>query len=116
MRYGSGMAQKQTYKKLALDERGRRRNNALFDVWSVVHFCTGVALGWLANPFIALAVMVLWEPLEVLVLSPLLARRGITFGYETLRNSLSDIVFDIAGVALGYIALTAWVVPPVHLF
>jgi hypothetical protein len=49
--------------------------------------------------------MVLWEPLEVFVLSPFLAKRGIEFGYETWRNSLSDIVFDIVGVAIGYVIL-----------
>jgi len=92
------------------------RNNKLYDHWSLVHLTTGIVLGWIMDPFIALALMVLWEPLEILVLSPLLARRGIIFGHETIRNSLSDIVFNVIGVALGAGALTALAVPPFHLF
>jgi hypothetical protein len=93
-----------------------KRNNALFDGWSIVHLCTGVVLGWLVSPLIGLLVMVLWEPLEILVLSPLLAKRGITFGYESLNNSLSDIFFDALGISVGYWLLTAIAVPPFHLF
>lgn len=92
------------------------RNDALFDAWSIVHLLTGVGMGWTMQPLVALVVMVLWEPLEILVLSPLLARFGITFGYETLRNSLSDIVFDILGVLAGAFLLTALVAPPFRLF
>ena len=92
------------------------RNDKLADVWSIVHFATGVAAGWVIAPFVALLILVLWEPLEILVLSPLLARFNILFGHETLRNSLSDIVFDAAGVALGYWGLTALAAPPFHLF
>lgn len=94
----------------------RRRNDALFDIWSVVHLVTGIAMGWLMPPFTALMLMVLWEPLEILVLSPLLARFGITFGFESIRNSLSDIVFDALGVFVGAFLLTRLVVPPFYLF
>lgn len=93
-----------------------RRNTALFDVWSLVHLATGVLLGWVMSPFVALLLMTLWEPLEILVLSPILARFGILFGHESLRNSLSDIAFNCAGVALGHWGLTALVAPPFHLF
>lgn len=93
-----------------------RRNDSLFDGWSVVHLLTGVAMGWVMPPFIALALMILWEPLEILVLSPLLARYGITFGYESLRNSLSDIVFDTAGVYIGAYVLAERFLPPFTLF
>lgn len=82
-----------------------KRNGSLFDVWSIVHLGMGILLGWVLDPFVALAILVLWEPLEIFVLSPLLAKKGIVFGYESLRNSLSDIVFDVIGVALG-----AWLV------
>jgi hypothetical protein len=92
------------------------RNDVLFDSWSIVHLLSGAAMGWLVQPFVALSLMVLWEPLEILLLSPLLARRGIKFGYESFRNSLSDIFFDVAGVALGVWLLTALVSPPFHLF
>lgn len=93
-----------------------RRNDALFDIWSLVHLGTGIVAGWLADPFIGLLIMVLWEPLEVLVLSPFLARFGILFGHESLRNSLSDIAFDGVGVGLGYWGLRAIVDPPIQLF
>jgi len=93
-----------------------RRNDALFDAWSVVHLVTGVAVGWVMEPFIGLLIMVLWEPLEVLVLSPFLARLGILFGHESLRNSLSDIFFDCVGVAIGWWLLTPAVRPPFHWF
>lgn len=93
-----------------------RRNTALFDVWSLVHLATGILGGWLMDPFVALLVMVLWEPLEILVLSPFLARFQILFGHESLRNSLSDIFFDGVGVAVGFWALRAIVDPPFVLF
>ncbi len=77
---------------------------------------TGIAMGWVMRPFVALSIMVLWEPLEILVLSPLLSRVDIKFGYESLRNSLSDIFFDVLGVALGAWVLTSLASPPFHLF
>lgn len=93
-----------------------RRNDALVDVWSAVHLVTGILAGWLMDPFVALLILVLWEPLEILVLSPFLGRRGILFGHESLRNSLSDIFFDGIGVALGWWLLTLLVEPPFRLF
>jgi hypothetical protein len=93
-----------------------RRNDRLFDLWSLVHLATGILGGWVVNPFVALLVMVLWEPLEILVLSPFLGRRGILFGHESLRNSLSDIFFDGIGVAIGYWGLTRFWAPPFHWF
>lgn len=93
-----------------------RRNSSLFDVWSVVHWVTGIAVGWLMDPFVGLLIMVLWEPLEVLVLSPLLARWNILFGHESLRNSLSDIFFDATGVAVGYWGMRTLFEPPFELF
>lgn len=93
-----------------------KRNDSLFDIWSITHLVVGITLGWLMNPFIALVLMVLWEPLEILVLSPILARFGIVFGYETLRNSLSDIFFDTAGVMIGFYLLGKWLEPPFVLF
>jgi hypothetical protein len=92
------------------------RNDALYDNWSLVHLVTGIIFGWIMAPFVALLIMVLWEPLEIFVLSPILGRFGIVFGYESLRNSLSDIFFDCLGVALGAWLLGALAVPPFHLF
>ena len=93
-----------------------RRNTAFFDIWSLVHVVTGIAMGWLMDPFVALLIMVLWEPLEILVLSPLMARFGMLFGHESLKNSMSDVLFDAIEVALGYWGLTALFDPPFVLF
>lgn len=92
-----------------------KRNDSLFDYWSIVHLCTGIAMGWVFSPFVALVLMVLWEPLEILILSPILARFGIIFGYETLRNSLSDIVFDTIGIIIGAYIVTSLFKPPFFL-
>lgn len=93
-----------------------RRNDALFDIWSIIHLGTGIMMGWIMAPFIALVLMVLWEPLEIFILSPFLAKFGIDFGYESLRNSLSDIFFDVLGVIFGAWFLSALYAPPFHLF
>lgn len=93
-----------------------RRNDALFDGWSVIHCLSGVAFGWIMNPFIAMIILVLWEPLEIFILSPIIARFGYEFGYESLRNSLSDIVFDTIGVIVGTWLLASAIDPPFYLF
>ena len=86
---------------------GISRNNSLFDLWSIVHFLTGVVMGSYLNPILALGLMIAWEPVEILVLSPPLGKRGILFGHESLRNSLSDIIVD----ALGILAAVIWIIP-----
>jgi hypothetical protein len=104
-------------KKLIAKVNNRpKRNDSIFDIWSITHFTVGVTFGWLMSPFVALVIMVLWEPLEILVLSPFLAKFGIVFGYETLRNSLSDIFFDTAGIIVGAYVLGRWLEAPFHLF
>lgn len=100
---------------MARKAKGKRNGN-LFDRWSIVHLVTGIIMGWVMQPFVALSIMVLWEPLEILVLSPVLDRFGIVFGYESIRNSLSDIFFDVIGVALGAWLLSAIATPPFHVF
>lgn len=92
------------------------RNGTLFDRWSIIHLSTGIILGWVVNPFVAFAVMTLWEPFEIFVLSPFLSRFGIVFGYESLRNSLSDIFFNTVGIMLGYWVLTSLIAAPFQLF
>lgn len=93
------------------------RNDRTIDEWSGVHLMVGVWAGWIMDPFIALVLMVLWEPVEVLILSPLFDRLwGIEFGFESLRNVMSDIVFNVAGVSLGYWVLRELVAPPFQLF
>lgn len=99
--------------KLGLEHR---RNDSLYDGWSLLHIGWAMLLAWIMSPLIALTIMVLWEPLEVLVLSPLLAKYGIVFGYESVRNSLSDIFFDVIGVFLGFYVLSNLVDPPFYLF
>ena len=93
-----------------------KRNDSLVDRWSFVHIFSGIMFAWVMPPFVALIIIVLWEPLEILVLSPILAKFGIVFGYETLQNSLSDIVFDIIGVLIGAYVLASLVAPPFTLF
>jgi hypothetical protein len=93
-----------------------RQHTAPFDRWSLVHLGTGGLMGWVMQPFVALSIMVLWEPLELLILSPLLGRAGIVFGDESVQNSLSDIFFDVVGVALGVWLLANLVSPPFRLF
>ena len=89
------------------------RNARIVDGWSVAHLASGVGLGWVMDPFWALLILILYEPLEVFVLSPLSWKLlGREFGHESLRNSLSDIVFDAAGVLLGTWGLRALVAPP----
>lgn len=94
-------------------ESYRPRNPKLVDVWSFVHLATCAAMSFVVGPAVAFLVALAWEPLEVLVLSPLLAKRGIDFGHESLRNSLSDVAFNAAGALLGWagIATLAWTPP-----
>ena len=80
--------------------RKHKRNDKLVDIWSLVHVASSAGLAWLIGPVAAFIVVTLWEPLEIFVLSPLLAKRGIVFGYETWRNSLSDILFNSLGISL----------------
>ncbi len=93
-----------------------KRNEKLVDTWSAVHLVTGVLFGWVMAPFAAFLLMTAWEPFEIFVLSPLLARFGIVFGYESLRNSLSDIFFNTCGLLVGAFVLQKFAVPPFHLF
>lgn len=102
-------------KLVRLANKRPQRNDSLFDTWSVVHLLTGVLLGWVMSPFVALIIMILWEPLEILVLSPFLAKFGIVFGFESLRNSLSDIFFDTMGVIAGAYILSSLIEPPFFL-
>jgi hypothetical protein len=77
----------------------QKRNDRLVDMWSLVHVVSSGALAWAIGPLAAFIIVTLWEPFEIFVLSPLLAKRGIIFGYESWRNSLSDIVFNTIGIA-----------------
>ena len=74
------------------------RNDKLIDRWSLVHVGSSAVLTWLIGPIAALLVVTSWEPLEIFVISPLLARHGIVFGNETWRNSLSDVIFNGLGI------------------
>lgn len=81
------------------------RNDAVLDKWSAVHFVTSAVLCVLFGPVIAVVVTYIWEPIEIFVISPIVARFGILFGHETLRNSLSDIAVNTIGVGAGLILL-----------
>jgi len=87
----------------------RLRNDHLVDLWSISHVAWATALTVVLGPWWALALMLAWEPVEILVLGPLLSRKGIAFGHETWRNAASDAVFDALGVALTYfVVLRLW--------
>ena len=93
------------------------RNYALLDPWSFVHLSTGAIFGWLMHPLWAIALMALYEPFEVLILSQFLYDNfGIVYGNEGLVNSLTDIVVNSLGVAFGYFILRKHVPPPFTLF
>lgn len=89
---------------------GRRvRNDRLIDAWSATHALWGLGLAIVLGPWWAVGLLVAWEPFEILLLGPWLARWGVPFGHETWRNSLSDVAFDGAGVAMAFfLVLPAW--------
>ncbi|OGL30544.1 hypothetical protein A3F37_01595 [Candidatus Saccharibacteria bacterium RIFCSPHIGHO2_12_FULL_41_12] len=73
-------------------------------------------LAWVMSPWVVLAIMTLWEPIEIFVISPILAKYGIGFGYEGPLNSFSDILFNIVGILIGYYLLREIATPPFYLF
>lgn len=92
-------------------------NNQLIDFWTLVHFSSGAALGWIMHPLVALAIVTLYEPFELYLLFPFLYENfGIVFGNETYINSLSDIVINTLGVAFGHYSLRKRYPPPFVLF
>lgn len=78
-----------------------RRNQRLVDGWSGLHLLGGVVVALVLPPFWALVVAVLFEPVEVLVIGPVVARYDIDFGHEGVRNLAMDLVFDVAGILVG---------------
>lgn len=84
-------------------KRKQKRNNRLVDRWSFVHFASSAALCWLVGPVPAFVITALWEPFEIYIISPLLGKKGIVFGYETWRNSVSDIFFNTAGISVAFV-------------
>ncbi len=86
------------------DPRGDR-NDALVDAWSFVHVCSTFFLTLWLGPLHAFVLVVMWEPFENLLLSPVLAKFGISFGHETMKNAMSDIVFDSIGLGLALLIL-----------
>jgi hypothetical protein len=59
----------------------RVRNDHLMDRWSAAHFAWGLGLTMVLGPLWAFALMVAWEPVEILLLGPWLSRWGIDFGH-----------------------------------
>ncbi len=76
------------------------RNNSIVDIWSFIHIASSAGLAYLIGPIPALIAVTLWEPFEIFVLSPALGHFNILFGHESLRNSMSDLAFNILGVLL----------------
>lgn len=99
-----------------MKRRSKDRNDKLFDLWSLTHIAWGILLGWLMAPLLAITLLALWEPIETRVLSPLFHRYGIEFGFESIRNSLSDIFFGVIGVIIGVYVIGHYITPPFHFF
>ena len=97
-------------------DRRQKKHPDWFDWWTLTHVAWGIVLVFFLTPFWALVLLVLWEPFEVGVLSPLLARFGICFGDEALRNSMGDIIGDVAGVAIGWYLILPFFDPFPKLF
>lgn len=83
----------------------KSRNGVLLDKWSLVHLAFGFVLGLIVNPILAIVLLIAWEPFEIFILSPVMARFNVVFGYETLKNSLSDMLVDCVGVLLAILVL-----------
>jgi hypothetical protein len=103
-------------KKPADARAGLLPNKKLYDKWSLIHIGTGIFMGWLLAPMVAIIIMACYEPIEVKLISPFAGRHGIVFGYEAWQNSLSDIFFDGVGILIGTWLLTHLVAPPFHFF
>lgn len=88
------------------EEHRTERNNRFFDKWSVIHFVTSMLFTLIIGPKLALLIVFLWEPFEIYILSRVLEKIEVRFGDETLKNSLSDLLFDSIGVAVGYAILS----------
>ncbi len=76
------------------------RNGQIIDIWSLIHLLSGIIFGLIFSPTTAIILLIAWEPIEIFVISPLLAKRKIYFGYESVVNSASDIIFDVLGVLI----------------
>ena len=114
MRYVNNVANikpKQKFKRaIHLNKRFvPKRNGRHYDTWSLMHLFMGAVFGLAATPLAAMFFLVLWEPVEILLISPFLARHKISFGYESINISLSDIAFDALGVMIGYYILRAMI-------
>lgn len=81
------------------------RNAQWFDAWSIVHFGSAAALTFLLGPLWAAAIVILWEPLELFVLSPLATRFGMSFGREAWPNVVGDLISDGLGVGAALLIL-----------
>jgi len=99
------------------DENIMPTNTRHWDGWSFVHLASGIIAGWLMDPIIAFILLAAYEPIEIFVLSPFLYRRfRIIFGNEAWNNALVDIVFNTAGILIGYKLLRILIEPPFILF
>ena len=92
-------------------------NNQLIDFWSIAHFLSGAALGWIMHPLVAIGLLTIFEPFEIYILFPFFYENfGIIFGHETYINSISDLIINSLGVAYGYFVLRKRYPPPFRLF
>lgn len=85
-----------------------RRGEAAFDLWTLVHVATGVALGVLLSSFLlVLALLVAYEGLEGILRHVKRDPNGRgLFEYESWPNILADVLMGQAGfvaVRLGFL-------------
>lgn len=84
-----------------------RATDPYVDAWTPMHFLVGAFLGILLHEFLALILLVLWEPFVLMVLAPRIQRGrwgwidGTQLAGPTLRNVLVDLVADVTGVMVG---------------
>ncbi len=84
----------------------RDRNGKLVDLWSLMHFASGIISVAFLPAWIAFILLAAWEPLENFIISPIAWRYfKINFGHESLQNAISDIVFDALGISFGLLLI-----------
>jgi TctA family transporter len=78
------------------------KGDAAFDLWSLVHFGAGYALGALRVPMLAaIFILILYELLEV-VLRAIPGNSGKNFfEFESTTNVLCDVAVGMAGYTAG---------------
>lgn len=82
-----------------------RKGSGAIDVWSAVHFVSGIGLGVVGlGPWLAIGAIVGFEVLEAALRGIKGKKGGGLFEYESWPNVVADIVVG----ALGYLVIHAF--------